>query len=185
MCGCQASVYTPNHITDPHITDKSFYPIYHAGHDPFHYAGKKDTADSTWGPCSIYKAYMSHSGRMAAKDKGILRVFLKNCKNSSNSSRYSISLDNYFFNNKCIQYSLLKIFCCCCCCSLIPRGGASAIWRTEAIEQATGSLQFTRGVVTVQRFFLYVWLTATAKMSERKVLNVSIWTLKFVLHCCY
>lgn len=43
MWGCQASVYTPNHITDPYITDKSFYPIYHAGHDPFHYVGEKKT----------------------------------------------------------------------------------------------------------------------------------------------
>lgn len=32
-------------------------------------------------------------------------------------------------------------------------------------------MPFTRGVATFQRFFLYVWVTATAKMSERKVLN--------------
>lgn len=115
---------------------------------------------------------------MAAKDKGIWVFFEgENCKNSSNSSRYTcISLDNdFFFYNKCIQYSLLKYFVV----AVVPhlyRAGASAIWRREAIEQDTGSLSCSlQEVLRLSSvFFLYVWVTATAKMSERKVLNVSI-----------
>lgn len=44
-----------------------------------------------------------------------------------------------FFYNKCIQYPLLKYFVVAVV-SHFYRAGASAIWRREAIEQATGSL---------------------------------------------
>lgn len=99
---------------------------------------------------------------------------------------FPLTMIFFFLYNKCIQYSLLKYFVV----AVVPhlyRAGASAIWRREAIEQATGSLSCSlQEVLRLSSvFFLYVWVTATAKMSERKVLNVSIWTLKLVLHCCY
>lgn len=171
MWGCQASVYTPNHITDPHITDKSFYAIYHAGHDPFHYVGKKKTKQTApEGPVQYIKLIWVIQVEWQQRIKGFGGFEGENCKNPSNSSRYTcISLDNDFFYNKCIQYPLLKYFVVAVV-SHFYRAGASAIWRREAIEQATGSLSCSlREVLRLSSvFFLYVWVTATVKNVRKK-----------------